>query len=114
MSGRPRGDRGSATAELAVGLPVVVVLLVAVLAVAAAGVTQMACADAARAGARAAALGEDDAAVRATVARVRQGADVRVTRSDGWVTVVVTDGIVLPGDGEVLTARATAVARPEP
>lgn len=113
MSRRPRGDRGSVTAELAVGLPAVVVLLVAVLAVAAAGVIHLSCADAARAGARAAALGEDDDAVRGVVGRILRGAQVRVSRADGWVTVVVSDGVDVPG-GEALTATATAVAMVEP
>ncbi|WP_456847646.1 TadE/TadG family type IV pilus assembly protein, partial [Cellulomonas sp. P5_C6] len=53
-----RRDRGSVTAELAVGLPAVALLLVAVLTVGAAAVAQTRCTDGARAGARAAALGE--------------------------------------------------------
>ncbi|WP_159792060.1 TadE family type IV pilus minor pilin [Puerhibacterium puerhi] len=89
---RPAGrERGSVTAELAVGLPVVVLLLVAVLTLAAASTAQMRALDAARAGARALAIGEDDAAVRQTVARVG-GDDAAVTlqRDGPWVAVTVT------------------------
>lgn len=108
-------ERGGVTAELAVGLVAVVTVLGAVLAVGAAGLAQLRCADGARAGARAAALGEPDAQVRATAARVAgPGAAVEITRADGWVTVVV-DGAVL-GDavGAKLRAGGRAVAREEP
>jgi TadE-like protein len=51
-------DRGSATAELAVGLPVVVLLLVAGLTAVNAVATQLRCVDAAREAALAASRGE--------------------------------------------------------
>ena len=102
------------TAELAVGLPAVVLVLVAVLTVAAAGVAQLRCADGARAGARAAALGSGDAAADAR--RVAgDGAQVAVSTAGGWATVTVSSGIGdVPWGGGPLRASATAVARLEP
>ncbi|MDM7832285.1 TadE family type IV pilus minor pilin [Cellulomonas edaphi] len=107
-------ERGSVTAELAVGLPAVVLLLVVVLTVAAAGMAQLRCADGARAGARAAALGSQDAAADAR--RVAgDGAQVLVVRAGGWATVTVTAEVgALPWGGGPLRARATASARIEP
>ncbi|MCC2309486.1 TadE family type IV pilus minor pilin [Cellulomonas chengniuliangii] len=84
-------ERGSATAELAVALPAVVVLLVALLVLASAATTQLRCADAARAGARIAALGEDEAAVDEVVTRLAGArAEVELGRDGDWVTVSVT------------------------
>lgn len=104
-------ERGSVTAELAVGLPAVVLVLVLVLGVAAAGMTQMRCADGARAAARAAALGADAPADDAR--RVAGGqARVVVARDGPWVTVTVSADVAgLPG---ALRASATSVARVEP
>ncbi|WP_305852982.1 TadE family type IV pilus minor pilin [Georgenia sp. TF02-10] len=108
-------DRGGVTAELALVLPAVVLLLVVLLVAAAAAVSQVRVADAARAGARAAALGEP-AAVITSVAEHLAGpaATVRVGRDQGYVVVTVTRE--LPGLLAVtdLTARATARAVPEP
>ena len=104
------------TAEFAVLLPVVAVLLGAVVAVTSAAGTQLRCADAARAAARSAALGEPDAAVAAVARRVAgPGASVVVARDDGWVEVVVdeTVGPRLPLVGG-LTVRGSAVSRTEP
>jgi hypothetical protein len=107
-------DRGSVTAELAVGLPAVVLVLVALLAVSSAAITQTRCADGARAGARSAALGEDDATVVSTARRVAgEDVDVQVSRSDGWTGVTVTDAVG-PWRGIPLQASATSVARDEP
>lgn len=88
---RHPGEQGSVTAEIAVGLPVVVLLLVAVLTLAAASTAQMRALDAARAGARAVAIGEADAAVASAVARVGGGdADLTIVRDGEWVEVTVT------------------------
>ena len=109
-------DRGSVTAELAVGLPAVVLLLAFLLTLASAAITQTRCADGARAGARAAALGEDDAAVTATARRVAgAGAEVTLAHSDGWVSVHVSAAVAAgPWRDIPLQARADAVARVEP
>ena len=111
-----RTDRGSVTAELAVGLPAVVLLLVALLTIASSAITQTRCTDAARAGARAAALGEPDAEVSVFAHRLAgDAATVAVSRADPWVTVDVSAAV---GSGSwtwgPLRARATAVARVEP
>ncbi|MCL1872153.1 MAG: pilus assembly protein [Promicromonosporaceae bacterium] len=110
------GERGAVTAELAVGLPVVALLLVAVLTLGAASGAQLRAQDAARAGARALAIGQDEAQVRAVVARVG-GADSRleVERDGQWVTVSVSRPV---GGGwfahAPLRAGAAATAWVEP
>ncbi len=113
MTAAGRRDRGSVTAELAVGLPAVVLLLVALLAVASAAIAQTRCTDAARAGARSAALGEAPDVVRSTAQRLAgPGANVAVSHADGWVTVDVS--VAASWGGSPLRAHATAVARAEP
>lgn len=92
-------DRGSATAELAVVLPGLILLTAlcvwAVLAVA----LHVQCVDAARSGARALARGEPvAAAVAVAVARGPEGAEVRVHHLDGGlVAVEVRARAGLPG-----------------
>ncbi|WP_148234371.1 TadE family type IV pilus minor pilin [Cellulomonas flavigena] len=84
-------DRGAVTAELAVGMVAVAVVLVAVLATGAATVARLTCLDAARTGARVAALGEPDDVVVAAARRVLgDRGEVRVARDEGWVTVTVS------------------------
>ncbi|GAA2722009.1 TadE family type IV pilus minor pilin [Cellulomonas aerilata] len=109
-------ERGSVTAELALALPAVVGLLVVVLLLASAATSQLRCADAARAGARAAALGEDRALVVAIAQRVAgQGATVTVEAADPWVTVTVRRPLSTgPLGGAGLTAAGRATARVEP
>ncbi|MFI2753579.1 TadE family type IV pilus minor pilin [Cellulomonas sp. P22] len=128
MTGRPavpvaggRGravdpERGSVTAELAVALPAAVVLLVAVLVLAVAATTQLRCADAARAGARSAALGEDTATVSAVVTRLAgERAEVDVVRDGTWVTVSVRSVSTAGGlHLDPVQVGATATARVEP
>jgi hypothetical protein len=110
------GDRGAVTAELALALPAVVLVLAAVLVTVAAGAAQLRCADGARAGARVAALGESDARVAAVARHLAgPGADVRVVRDDPWVEVVVAaelPGGWFTGGAVGLAARATAWAEP--
>ena len=88
---RSRRDAGSTTAETAVLLPVlVVVLLLAVWVLTCVG-AQLRCVDAARAGARVAARGEPTAAVvEAARAVAPASAQVRVVRRDDEVEVLVT------------------------
>jgi hypothetical protein len=111
-----RRERGSVTAELAVGLPAVVLLLVALLTIASTAIAQTRCTDAARAGARAAALREPDGAVRATARRLAgDEATVAVSRAGDWVTVEVSSAVASGAWGSSpLRARATAVSRVEP
>jgi len=108
-----KSERGGVTVELALALPAVVALAALLLSLGAAALSQMRCADAARAGAREAALGSDNAGISATV-RLLAGQDTRVTidRQDSWVTVRVERQVPLPG--RVLTASAAATAACEP
>ncbi|MEX2289945.1 MAG: TadE family type IV pilus minor pilin [Mycobacteriales bacterium] len=116
---RVRGSRGSATAETAVLLPVLVVVLLACIGVLASVAAQLECVDAARAAARAAARGDAPAEVRATGQRLAPpGAVVELTSGDGTVEVRVRAEIqpfgralrVLPA--VVVSGRATAAAEP--
>ena len=109
----PVTDDGFATAELAVALPSLVLVVAAGLTAVAAVTAQLACVDAARAGARAAARGEPDAVVRAraTAAAPRDSA-VTVDRADGLVAVRVRSAVaggLLPE----LRVDASAVAADE-
>ena len=117
MSGRPaRDDTGAVTAELAIALPAVVLVVAVVLVTAVAGIGQLRCADAARIAARVAALGEADAEVRAAARHVAgPGAQVRIEREPPWVEVVVeTDGPAARFTAGALHLSATATAWAEP
>jgi hypothetical protein len=109
-------DRGTVTAELALGLPAVVSVLLAVLLMTSAATTQLRCADGARAGARAAALGEEVATVSATARRVAgPDASVQVQRAGSWVTVTVRRPVTSASLGGLAwSASASASARVEP
>lgn len=106
-------DRGSVTAELALALPAVVAVLVLAMVTTGALLTQIRCADAARAGARVAALGEDLGAVRAAVAAVADpAASVEVARSGPWVEVRVQRRVMSRWGPLVASARSTAWVEP--
>ena len=101
MTGRrpPGRDRGSFTAELAAGLPALMVLLIAGLGAVSAVATKAQCQDTARDAALAVARGESPP----------NGAHVEVDADT--VTVSVTDSVpLLPR----VTVRATATAAREP
>ncbi|HET9654029.1 MAG TPA: TadE family type IV pilus minor pilin [Kineosporiaceae bacterium] len=105
-----RRDRGSVTAELALGLPSVVLVLAVVLAVGRVAVAQVQCIDAARAGARQAARGESLDRIGA-VARGfgPDGARVVVSGHGGDIDVEVSAPVQMPGTGwSVVTVRARA------
>ncbi|GAA4589726.1 hypothetical protein GCM10023194_44710 [Planotetraspora phitsanulokensis] len=116
-AGRTRRERGSVTAETAVALPALVVVLAASLwAVAVVG-AQLQCVDAARAGARAAARGESAGAVREAVARsapanarVDVTSDAEVARVQVAVRVQPRWGLVSPA----VEVSASAVSALEP
>lgn len=102
--------RGAVTAEFAVALPAVLLLLALLLAGSAAGVTQLRLEEAARAGARALARGDDAAAVDVIVRRLAGNAAASTVASDGeWLSVTVSGrvpgavGSLLPW---TLSARA--------
>lgn len=111
-----RDDAGAVTAELALALPAVVLVVAVLLVTAAAASAQLRCADGARTGARVAALGQSDAEVAAVVQQVTgSGTVVEVIREPPWVDVVVTAD--LPGSwftaGHLrVAARAAAWVEP--
>jgi len=112
IDGRRR-ERGSVTAELAVGLPALILVLAAALTAVSAVVTKLQCVDAAREAARAAARGEPGEPAGRRVAP--DGATVTVSIADGTVTARVST-IVHPLGGHLpaITVTADAVAEPEP
>lgn len=87
LSRRLRDDRGAATAELAVALPVVVLTLLLGGGALAAGTRQVAMQDAVADAARLLARGEGDAAASHTVHRAVAGAQTSVGRHDGLICV---------------------------
>jgi Flp pilus assembly protein TadG len=113
LSGRqgPANARGAVTAEFAVALPAVVLLLALLLAGAAAGATQLRLEQAAFAGARALARGESQAAAQATVSRLAGASATAAIAADGeWTSVTVADRVAGPLGSTVpwtLTARAS-------
>ena len=109
---RAADSRGAVTAEFAVALPAVIMLLAMLLAGSAAGITQLRLEEAARAGARALARGEEPATVDGIVRQLAGGSATSVVVTDGeWLSVTVTDraagplGTVVPW---TLTAKAEA------
>ncbi|MFJ6538495.1 TadE family type IV pilus minor pilin [Paenarthrobacter sp. NPDC091711] len=103
------------TAEFAVALPAVVLLLAFLLAGGAAGITQLRLEDAVRAGARALARGEDAGSVDGIVKRLAGESVASSLTDDGeWVTVTVSSpvggalGPMIPW-----TLKASASARAE-
>jgi len=90
MTSDHSSERGSATAETAVVLPVLALLLAFALWALGAISIQLRCVEAARAGARAAARGESAAEIRVRAREVAgSGAEVRVDVSDGEAMVSV-------------------------
>jgi hypothetical protein len=106
-------DRGSATAELAVSLPALMLMVFLALTAVAAVRTQLQCVDAAREAARAAARGEPGPAAGRRVAP--PGAVVTVT-VDGDIVRATVGTHVRPLGGRLpgFDVSATAVAAVEP
>jgi hypothetical protein len=106
-------DGGSATAELAVCLPALVLLLVVGLTAVAAVRTQLECLDAARDAALAAARGGSGVAAATRVAPA--GATVSVASNGDSVTATVRARVrALGGWAPGIDVEATAVAAVEP
>ena len=107
--------RGAVTAEFAVALPSVVLLLALLLAGSAAGVTQLRVEEAARGGARALARGAGAAEVGGIVRRLAgESAGSEVTLDGEWLRVTVS-GRVPGAVGSLIpwTLSASAWARSE-
>jgi Flp pilus assembly protein TadG len=114
MTNRVGEDRGMVTAEMAVVLPALAVVLVFALWSVVAVTAQLRCVDAAHTAARAMARGETpDAAVAAARVAAPAGAQVVVSRSGDLVVVEVRATARLPGPwsgapGLSLSGRAVA------
>jgi len=108
-----RTDTGSATAELAMGLPALVLMIFVAMTAVTTVLTQLQCVDAAREAARTAARGEPGAAAGRRVAP--EGASVAVIQTGGTVRAEVRTRIhPLGGRLPGLEVAATAVAAIEP
>ncbi|SCL37558.1 TadE-like protein [Micromonospora pallida] len=106
-------DRGSFTAELAAGLPALMLLLLAGLTAVNAVTTKATCLDAAREAALAASRGESGRTAGARVAPA--GADIAVQVGEERVTVTVRAPVrALGANLPRVTVAATAVAAVEP
>jgi hypothetical protein len=118
MNASRRPDRGAVTAELAMGLPLLVAVTIGLVWLLAVGSAQIRTVDAARETARAVARGD---AVAEALARGRRvapdGADVSVSTGGGQV--VATSSAVVDGPGGLfaflpaVTVSAEAVAADE-
>ncbi len=114
-------ERGTATAELAVVLPALVLVTLAGVWVVLVGAAQLRCVDAAGVGARAVARGETVAEVERVVARAApEGAVLRIGRDTGLVVVEVRATVPLPvpwpgrGGGVEVGDSAVALAEDPP
>ena len=115
MTGRrwPGRDRGSFTAELAAGLPALILLLLAGLTAVAAVTARGQCVDAAREGALAGARGE--AAVAAARRVAPPEAVIEAETGEEQITIKVQARVRLFGSRlPMITVEATAVAAREP
>jgi len=83
----PRSDRGMVSAELAVAVPALVAVVLALAWLVGLGAAQGLVSQAAREGARAAARGETGTAVRTAAQQVAPGARVTIRRSGRFVVV---------------------------
>jgi len=85
----PEWEKGAITAEFATTLPAVMLVMSAIIAIAAAFGTYSQVSDAARAGARLAALGANHGEVSAAVSRIAASATLEIVPAGEWVTVRV-------------------------
>jgi Flp pilus assembly protein TadG len=90
-------ERGSVTAETAVTIPVLAAFTLCLCWLVSLGLAQVRVVDAARDAARAAARGDQPAAVESSALRTAPGGRVDVTRADGLVTVAVSTVAEAPG-----------------
>lgn len=109
-------DTGAVTAELAVVLPAVTLVLAAVLSVGEVVMAKVACVDAARAGARAAARGDDPAAVRlaaSAAAGAADGIEIGMAQTPDVVEVTVSRPVRLLAISPSVQVSARAFAQSE-
>lgn len=103
MSRRPRGEAGAATAELALGIPILVALTAGLVWMLAVGAAQVRVIDASREAARVVARGDDVAAAEAVATRIAPE-DARVRVEVGDTQVVVTTSARVAGPGGLLAS----------
>ncbi len=114
---RRTGEDGYVTAETAMAIPALVLVLAAGLWAIAVVTAQLTCVDAARAGARAAARGEPAHAVRTEAIRAAPPHATASITHDKDLTEVVVSAVVRPNWGRALppvTVTATASSATEP
>ncbi len=98
MSAAARNERGAATAELALVLPILVAVTIGLVWLLSVGAAQLRVVDAARETARSAARGDSDAAAVSLGRRVApEGGQVSVGRADGLVTATASAHVHGPG-----------------
>lgn len=114
--GAVRGESGAVTAELALGLPLLLALTTGLVWLLALGAAQVRVIDASREAARAVARGDDHAAAIGVAERIApEGAVVRISVAGGEVRVTTSvrvagpDGIVGRLPGVVVEADAVAL-----
>lgn len=117
---RAREESGAATAELALGIPLLVALTAGLVWMLAVGAAQVRVIDASREAARAVARGDDLAAAEAVALRIApEEARVRIAQADGSVVVTTTARVSGPGGllaslpGVTVAAEAVALAEQE-
>ncbi|MBT8162160.1 pilus assembly protein [Arthrobacter sp. GN70] len=107
---RATPDLGAVTAEFAVTLPAVLLLLALLLAGSSAGITQLRLEEAAKAGARALARGDGNAAVEGIVRKLAGDAASTIVAEDGgWIVVTVSAKVAGPL-GSLIPWKLSAVA----
>ena len=116
MRAARRGDAGAATAELALGIPLLVALTAGLVWMLAVGAAQVRVIDASREAARAVARGDDVGAAESVALRIApEGARVRVEVVESQVVVVTSAGVAGPGGllaslpGVTVTSEAVAL-----
>lgn len=93
-----RAERGSVSAEFAIGLPGVVAIILLALGALVAGATQIECQEAARVGAREAMLaGGTGSAAAAAQKVVGSRAEISVSGDGSWITVSVSKPLFAAG-----------------
>ena len=98
MRGRDLGERGAVTAELALGIPLLLALTVVLVWMLAVGAAQVRVIDASREAARAVARGDDPTAAEAVARRIApDGASVRIVTAAGLVSVTTSARVAAPG-----------------
>lgn len=114
--GRRRDQRGAATAELALGIPLLVALTVGLLWMLAVGAAQVRVIDASREAARAVARGDDVSVAEALAVRIApEDAEVRIEVGESQVVVTASARVRGPGGllaslpGVSVTADAVAL-----